>query len=245
MYDIDPGYTYYEGTGMNFVFGFYLIYFLVMMAISVGTYVLQSLGIYTIAKRRGIKNPWLSWIPVGSAWIIGCISDQYRYVVKGQIKNKRKALLILQVIMWVAYIAFFAVLFSFIFGTFGAALEYAMDPVYIDDTNISGIMGSVFGALGLYLVMMGIAIAVTVIQYMALYDLYHSCEPKNGTLYLVLSILVSITQPIFLFICRNKDEGMPPRKTEPAYIPQPPVEQQPQWQPAEPVQEPWEKTSEE
>ena len=47
---------------------------------------------------------------------------------------------------------------------------------------------------------------------------------RTVVLYLVLSIFFNITMPIFLFICRNKDEGMPPRKTEPEIIPQPEAE---------------------
>ena len=51
--------------------------------IGIATYVLSALGLYTIAKRRGLNHPWLAWIPVASAWIVGSLSDQYRYVVNG------------------------------------------------------------------------------------------------------------------------------------------------------------------
>ena len=37
--------------------------------------VLSALALYTIAKRREIANPWLAWIPLGQAWILGSISD--------------------------------------------------------------------------------------------------------------------------------------------------------------------------
>ena len=40
---------------------------------------------------------------------------------------------------------------------------------------------------------------------------------ENGTLYLVLSILFSPTEPFFLFFNRDKDLGMPPRKKQPVY----------------------------
>lgn len=212
---IDYGYTFYDNIGPGFVFGFYMIYIVAMLAISVGAYVLQSLGTYTIAKRRGIKHPWLSWIPVGSSWILGSISDQYRYVVKGQVKNKRKSLLILQIIMWIACIGFFAMWFSLVFQLVGMIYETGIDPSYMDASYFAELAGSVLGIIGLWLVMSGVAIAVTIIQYMALYDLYTSCEPGNNVLYLVLSIIFSITMPIFVFVCRNKDGGMPPRKAQP------------------------------
>ena len=206
---------------------FYFIYILVILAVCVGTYVLQSAGLYTIAKRRGIRNPWLAWIPVGCAWIIGCISDQYRYVARGQVKNKRKALLILQIISWVLIVAFFAMFLNFSIQVFGMAFDNSMMPQYGYGEQAAKAAVSALGFLLLWLALAGLSIAMTVIQYMALYDVYHSCEPKNATLYLVLSIFISITLPIFLFVCRNRDEGMPPRKTEPEVIPQP-------------VEEPWE-----
>ena len=85
-------------TGDSIAFLFYLVYMLFMLTVSVGTYVLHALSLYSIANRRGIRRPWLSWIPVGSTWILGCISDQYQYVVKGKVRNKRKALLVLEII---------------------------------------------------------------------------------------------------------------------------------------------------
>ena len=52
---------------------------------------------YAVAQRRGIEKPWLAWVPVGNAWLMGCISDQYRYVKLGQVKNKRKLLMWLEI----------------------------------------------------------------------------------------------------------------------------------------------------
>ena len=60
-------------------------------------YVFQSIGLYTIAKNRGIQNPWLAWLPIGSEWIAGSIADQYRYVVKGEEMNRRTILLALSI----------------------------------------------------------------------------------------------------------------------------------------------------
>ena len=209
-----------ELLGPGIVGIFYLLYMLVMMAFSVGVYVLQSLSLYAISKRRGIHNPWLSWIPVGNMWILGCISDQYQYVVKGKVKNKRKALLILNILL--------GLLTAVVFVLFAALVWIALEDAHTwDDT------GAVvfFSMIPASLATAGLSIALTVVWYIALYDLYCSCEPNNSVLYLVLGILVNITLPIFLFICRNKDLGMPPRKPEPApFIPQAPVE---------PVSEPW------
>lgn len=220
MYDF-PMDDLFDGMG-EFMLVFYLIYMVIMMAVPIAVYVLQSLSIYTIAKRRGIKKPGLAWVPVANMWTLGCISDQYRYVAKGQVKNKRKWLLGLSIGMWAAYVVFFVCFVSFIINV-ASSMFYAPDHMDL----IGGALG--MGLSGL--VMLVCAIALAVFQYMALYDLYCSCEPSNAVLYLVLSIFVSICQIIFLFLCRNKDLGMPPRKPEPA---------EPAYLPPQPVAEPWE-----
>ena len=57
-----------------------------------------------------------------------------------------------------------------------------------------------------------VAIVMIVIKYIDYYNLYSSCNPSNATLFLVLSIFFSVTLPFFVFACRKKDLGMPPRK---------------------------------
>ncbi len=220
---------------------FYLIYILVNLGIVIARYVLQSLGYYTIAKRRGIKHPGLSWVPVLSVWVLGSISDQYRYVAKGQVKNKRKAMLVLSILSLIASVILYVQCFTMMFR----ALEYSFGSGYaaatLEETFVLDMLGAVAGLGLLSMVLIGISIALAVLQYMALYDLYGSCEPNNKVLFLVLSILFSGIMPIFVFVCRKKDAGMPPRRSAPsAYIPQQP-DQQPPWRPVQntPPQEPW------
>ena len=52
------------------------------------------------------------------------------------------------------------------------------------------------------------AVTHAVFYYMALYDLYRSCDPDNAKVFLVLSILIGITIPIFMMICRKQDKGL-------------------------------------
>jgi len=66
--------------------------------LGIASYVLTSMALYSMATRRGIGKAWLSWVPGLNVWIIGSLSDQYRYVVKGQYRSKRKLLLTLNLI---------------------------------------------------------------------------------------------------------------------------------------------------
>ena len=195
---------------------------------SIAAYVLTSLALYTVARRRGLNRPWLAWIPVVNCWILGSLSDQYRYVVKGEIKSKRKALLILNLLMVVIGVAMVGICVAMVINIASGAING------IDQERMMGaVLGPLVGIAGLGLPMAGIAIAFAVIYYMALYDVYRSMDPSNCVLFLVLSILLSVTEPFFLFFNRNKDLGMPPRRQEPVY-------QEPAYIPAQPVQDPWE-----
>ena len=195
------------GLGMGLLSNFWSV------GLSIAAYVLTGLALYTLAKRRGIQKAWLSWVPVLNCWILGSLSDQYRYVVKGEVKNKRKALLILNIITWAISVAMVVVAVGMLIGIAGAAMGGGIN----EDAMLEMVMGPVLGILGLCLPLMGVGIAAAVIHYMALYDVYTSCTPQNNVIFLVLSILFSVTEPFFLFFTRNKDDGMPPRKQEPVY----------------------------
>ena len=199
----------------------YLVILLFASIFGIISYILTSLGTYTIANRRGIKNAWLAWIPVGSTWIMGCISDQYQQVAKGKNTRRRITLLVTYAVTMGA---------SFIVGVISGILEFVPDAMVL-----------AIVMLVVALAMLGVAIAYSVLFYFCLYDLYASCKPESGVLYIVLTILVSITTPFLIFSCRNKDQGMPapqPQYQPPVYGQQPPVYgqqppmygQQPTWQ---------------
>ncbi len=206
---------------------FMLIYFIVVMGVAITFYVLRALGLYTIAKRRGIRNPWFAWLPVVNSFLEGSISDQYQYVVKGKVKSKRKVMLTLSIILAVLYVAFFVCYFIGLANGISGAINGTDETLMM-----TSMMAPILGAMGISIPMMGVAIALMVFHYMAMYDLYSSCNPANNVLFLILSIFVNVTEPFFIFFNRKKDDGMPPRRP----APQPVVEQIS----SEPVKEPWE-----
>lgn len=175
--------------------------------LSIVTYVLTALGLYTIAKRRGLNHPWLAWIPVVDVWLLGSLSDQYRYLTRGENKSKRKTLLILRILSTALGIAMLALVISavvqIVLGAVGGMSEEAL---------LEAVLGLLVSVFGLLLPLAGVSIAYVIIRYMALYDLYKSMDPGNCVLFLVLSIIFSITEPFFIFLNRENELGMPPRK---------------------------------
>ena len=169
-------------------------------------YVFSALALYTIAQRRGIKKAWLAWVPVVNVWILGSISDQYRYVVKGEVKNKRKILLTVSILNTVfSIVAFVRLIVSIVLMFTGAA----------QGVNEMDIIRQLLTSLAFYIPVMILGIVGLIFEIMALYDVYTSCDSANNVLYLVLSIIPGIshiTRPVFLFLSRNRDDGMPPRR---------------------------------
>ena len=190
------------------IVGVLLIVALIAFVFAVVSYILSAAGMYAIAKRRGINNAWLAWIPVASGWILGSISDQYQYVVKGKVRYNR--------IILISLLGASALLGGISSGSTQLLME--------GTSNVLGILGGSFLASA-------VSIACMVFHVIALYDLYCSCNPQNSVLFLVLSIVFGITEPFFVFGCRNKDLGMPPRRPVYQDAQQPPqIPQENGWQ---------------
>lgn len=210
---------------------------LITMVFGLLCYIFMAAGLHRMANRRGIRNGWLAWLPFGDVWVLGSISDQYQYVAKGRVRNRRKVLLGLEIAMILATV-FIGIGEVFLFG--GAMMKV---PEI---------------ALIAALLVLFLAVAVTVLtvifvvfEYIALYDLFNSSNPDNSVALLVLSIFLSFLLPFFVFASRNKELGMPPRKPvapvpntwqppAPTPVPgwKPPVAPVQQTLPAEPAVEP-------
>lgn len=186
------------GAAVGVATGILLIVWCLAMGFSIVMYVLNAVGLYRIAKRRGIHHAWLAWVPIGSNWLLGSISDHYQYVAKQKVTSKRKILLILSLC-----------LIGCLFVLAGGVVAIVVAAG--SSMNASVALGVVLLLIA-YLGMMGLAIAITVFCYIAYYDLFRSCKPGNAVLFLVLSILFNVTLAFFVFFSSKSDEGMPERR---------------------------------
>lgn len=214
---------------------YYLITALFGGGMGIVIYILRGLGLHTIARRRGLKHAWFAWLPIFRNYQLGCISDQYQYVVKGRNTSRRKWLLGLGILS----VVLSAVTLGSAVGMIGKIVSLAMRGVS-ESKVLNAALSSLMKLLLLCLPLLLVSLPVAVIRYVALYDLYTSCEPRNKVLYMILSILFRKTEAFFLFFTRHKDEGMPPRKAAPAPGPAP-INEEPFWTapPAQEEAEPW------
>ena len=194
-----------------------LIVLLLALAFSIISYVLSAVGLYRIAKRRGIHHAWLAWVPVGNSWLLGSISDHYQYVVKQKNTKRRKVLLILSLILTAVSVVFSTgVLLSNLAIGFGTAAA--------DGGSVVGIILMVL----YYWVMFGVSVAAMVVSYIAYYDLFQSSKPGYAVLFLVLSVVFNVTLPFFVFACSGSDKGMPERRAPKQSVQEPYVATEPE-----------------
>lgn len=195
-------------------------------------FALRAVGLYTIAKRRGVKSPWMAWVPVADQYLLGNISDQYWYATKGQIKKKRRLLPVLNIGACVMCILAGVLALISMVGIFVGASSNASGVGAFLSFILPGIASII-----LFLSAIVAAIAWVIIRTWALYDLFLSCDPNNAVLYLVLSIIgglmgvvfiiLNFVEPILILVNQKKDGGMA--------VGSPAVAGSPVQQPAEPA----------
>ncbi len=182
-------------------FGIFIVFYLIMFMLGIAFYILNSLGLYTIAKRRGIENPWLAWIPIGTVYTLGAIADDYNLKVRAKNTSHRKIMLYLMVAMIAGYIGLYPILFTGIYSI-----------METDGTGI-GVL-AIVALVVIYLFIMGTAITVSVFQYISYYRIFQAGAPKNAVMFLILSLFITGALPFIIFFIRNSDKGMPEIQTE-------------------------------
>lgn len=125
------------------------------MLLAVASYVLTALALYTVARRRGLKNPWLAWIPVADSWLLGSLSDQYRYVVKGEHTHRRAFLLFFRILTVVLTLSLLGLVGSLCFQVFGGMMRQDVIP----DLLLMQIFRQATSLLVVGLPLLGISIA--------------------------------------------------------------------------------------
>ena len=205
---MSPYYNELPTAGMDqevmIVLGIMLVILGIVLVCCLVGWILSSIGLHKVAKRRGIRHAWLAWIPIGSEWILGSVSDQYQHLIQGKVTSRRKILLVLSL------------------------SGIAVGIVYMVSSIVFGIMAeteeSLLPLLGLipYLLTIGVGIATMVFYHICNYDFYRSCKPESAVVFLVLGIILPICQPFFYFACRKKDLGFV--IPQPAPVPAEPVE---------------------
>ena len=186
-----------------------LVFYGFVLLGGIALYVFRSWGLFTMARRRGIQKAWLAWIPMLHLWVLGSLSDQYRYVVRHQYRNKRKWMLGLSVAGLVLGLVFSCLYAA---GMVSTLMGLPKIQNYQDLLYMLRYQPVLVAATGVSAVAAGVRLLMMLLQWTSLHDIYASSRPEKKGRFTLLSILLPVTAPVFLFICRDDDKGMPPRK---------------------------------
>ena len=215
------------------VAGVLIVAAIVIVLLAIVLYVIKSLGLYTIAKRRGIGCAWLAWLPVGCEWITGSIADQYRKVTRGK-ATIRRFIIVAVAIAGIALSAFTTSGLNENLAELQELAEYAESfDQYMYEEDVMYIfeqLGELLSGFALYAALSAVLSFISkVYWHVCAGDVFASCCPNNATMMLVLSICLPVLEPFFFFCNKEKDAGMIPVNQ-----PQQPVNVAPQ-APVEPV----------
>ncbi len=198
---------------VSFFFTFFIGAIAVSAVIGIAIYLLESISVYKMAKSAQIKNPWLAFIPVANDWVFGTLAEKYKK--KNGTKSARFGI-ILPVLEGIVLIETIA-LTIFTVISVKEITGYALDAVNTSAEMAPEQFMSLIPVIILYFALMAVAIAYAVVFFIALWRVYYSFDKSNATLYIVLSIIFTISVPIILFIIRNRKPEFDPHNNMPYF----------------------------
>ena len=198
---------------VSFFFTFFVGAIAVSAVIGIAIYLLESISVYKMAKSAEIKNPWLAFIPVANDWVFGTLAEKYKK--KNGTKSARFGI-ILPVLEGIVFIESIA-LTIFTVISIKEITGYALDAVNTSAEMAPEQFMSLIPVIILYFALMAVAIAYAVVFFIALWRVYSSFDKSNATLYIVLSVVFTISVPIILFIIRNRKPEFDPHNNVPYF----------------------------
>ncbi len=170
----------------------YSVLFVIVVFVAFALYLLKAVGIYDISRRLGNKNKWYAFFPFFYDLVLGKTASENKSTTAGTV------LLTFNIIRTAFFILGSTMMLSNL-------VEAAFDA---DEFLVAGrqVPSEVFDPLILPAIFILFFLVFTVVycifKYIYLYKIY-SLLCNSATVYIILSILVPITVPFFLFALRN------------------------------------------
>lgn len=164
-------------------------------------YIFTSIAITRIGRRRGIREPWLIWIPIARNWAIGALADEYD--ARNGLKRRFRVVLLVLVLVYYALQICFE-------GSIFATID-TLDIIESGDimSSFPYIIKTLISAYSVMFIMIFFSLVFSALYCVCLYKIFESLSPKHCVLHLALSIFVPFYQAICLFCLRNKGYPYP------------------------------------
>lgn len=181
-----------------------LIALFVVFLISIACYIMTSVGLQRVAKRRGISGSWMAWFPYTRDWLIGSIADEY----DGRNGIKRAWRAVLLTLSLISTIGFWASYIAFIIWV----VRLSMDEYYamgLYGSSAFDLVGTMLGMYAALIVFALLSSAKNLCQLICIYKIFESTVPKRSVTYFLLYLLVPFAAPICILACSGKGYPFP------------------------------------
>lgn len=197
---------YEWGGSMAFILMIYLLTFAVIGIGALAAYILQGIGMYTLGKKRGMRYPWLAFIPYARVFYQGELCGPLVFKNR-RMENPGIWLLVIPivsgivtgiftVVMWGGMVVNFFRMFGEAYGSYNS-------------TDVLPGMGSgiLFVALFFFALFVGACEAalktLTVLVNRQIYIRY--TDGNYAVMHAVLGVFVPLYTAIYFFIIRNRE----------------------------------------
>lgn len=199
-----------EHFGMEFA-GIVIGIYVLILIYALVNYIIFSKSLSILAKRRGISHPGLIWVPYARNWQIGNIVDEYDIRKDGKDRKWRTFLMWLAGIVHGGYIAM--IITSIVSGVAAG----------ISGSDMPSAAAGVFMFVLLFAIVIG-ASGLAVLQYVAYYKIFESCNSSKPIKYMLIAILVPFAFPFVFRHCRNMDNELYAAQEPVPALPEAPAE---------------------
>lgn len=167
----------------------------------IAAYLLNAFAICKMSENLDLKYPKLAFIPIVNAFALGRIAELTQNT---DAKKAPKYSIILLVLRAVA--AILAVILAVVaVNSLVSILTYANNALEGNEPMTVVMFESVGTVVKVYIATMIACVITAVVNYICIFRVFNLYESKNTVAKLVVSIIISIFAPIFLFTLRNKE----------------------------------------
>jgi len=187
----------------------YLLYYLFAMAYGAYSYIGMGLGGFRMARKIGMTNPWMFWIPLANAYAMGNLADQQTSLCEGRSTTFRKKMLAWNIVIICAALLFVIAMIPILVV---ATVHGTMDEngtVTIPEKYMEDLAGPALFFLFSFLAFLVLSVIYLVVYYKVLYRIFKLYAPDGAVGLLLLSIFVNIAVPAIFLILSGKEPALP------------------------------------
>lgn len=188
---------------------FYLLYSLFVMAYGAYAYIGMGLGGFRMARKIGMTNPWMFWIPMANVYAMGNLADQQASLCEGRSTAFRKKMLAWNIVIICAALLFVIAMIPILVV---ATVHGTMDEngtVTIPEAYMEDLVGPSLFFLFSFLVLLVLSVIYLVVYYKVLYRIFKLYAPDGAVGLLILSIFVNAAIPAVFLILSGKEPALP------------------------------------